>query len=113
MDFYKNLVNRLEDQADQDQVIHCARRFYRLYGDVFRALPLSLNAKYRRPEQVPVSRIGCLMGGLNETGRGRVLLTGAAGGIGSALAVQLRERGASLALIGRDGQRTGHPGGAS
>lgn len=31
----------------------------------------------------------------------RVLLTGAAGGIGSALAEQLLERGASLALIGR------------
>lgn len=45
MDFYKKLVNRLEDQADREQVIHCARRFYRLYGDVFRALPLSLNAK--------------------------------------------------------------------
>jgi hypothetical protein len=45
MDFYQKLVNRLEDPADQDCVIHCAKRFYRLYGDVFRALPLSLNAK--------------------------------------------------------------------
>ena len=44
MDFYRQLVNRLEDPVDQAQVIHCARRFYRLYGDVFRALPLSLNA---------------------------------------------------------------------
>jgi len=43
MDFYRNLVNRLSDQADQEMVIHCARRFYRLYGDVFRSLPLSLN----------------------------------------------------------------------
>ena len=43
MDFYRNLVNRLSDQADQEMVIHCARRFYRLYGDVFRNLPLSLN----------------------------------------------------------------------
>lgn len=44
MDFYRNLVNRLDDPADRDAVIHCAKRFYRLYGDVFRALPLTLNA---------------------------------------------------------------------
>lgn len=44
MDFYRNLVNRIADKADQERVIHCARRFYRLYGDVFRDLPLSLNA---------------------------------------------------------------------
>ena len=43
MDFYKNLVNRLKEHADQDRVIHCAKRFYRLYGDVFRSLPLALN----------------------------------------------------------------------
>ena len=43
MDFYRGLVNRLEQPADQDSVIHCARRFYRLYGDVFRTLPLMLN----------------------------------------------------------------------
>jgi pyrroloquinoline quinone (PQQ) biosynthesis protein C len=40
MDFYKNLVNRLEDKADQDFVIHTAKRFYKLYGDIFRALPI-------------------------------------------------------------------------
>ncbi|MCG6965584.1 MAG: iron-containing redox enzyme family protein [Chromatiaceae bacterium] len=44
MDFYRGLVNRLEYPADRDDVIHCARQFYRLYGEVFRALPLSLNA---------------------------------------------------------------------
>lgn len=44
MDIYKGLVNRLEDAADRAAVVHCARGFYRLYGDVFRALPLSLNA---------------------------------------------------------------------
>ena len=43
MDFYKNLVNRLESPGDQESVIHCAKRFYRLYGDVFRTLPLTLN----------------------------------------------------------------------
>ncbi|MCP5141021.1 MAG: iron-containing redox enzyme family protein [Gammaproteobacteria bacterium] len=43
MGFYENLVNRIEDTADQDFVIHCAKRFYKLYGDVFRGLPLTLN----------------------------------------------------------------------
>lgn len=43
MGFYEGLVNRL-DPVDQDAVIHCAGHFYRLYGDVFRNLPLSLNA---------------------------------------------------------------------
>jgi hypothetical protein len=43
MDFYRNLVNRLESAGDRDAVIHCAKRFYRLYGDVFRELPLTLN----------------------------------------------------------------------
>ena len=43
MDFYRKLVDRLDDPADQDAVIHCAPRFYRLYGNVFRDLPLTLN----------------------------------------------------------------------
>jgi len=32
------LVERMEEK-DQDEVIRCARVFYKLYGDVFRALP--------------------------------------------------------------------------
>lgn len=36
--FFETLVNRLEDPADREAVIHCARVFYRLYGDIFRAL---------------------------------------------------------------------------
>jgi thiaminase len=36
--FYETLVNRLDDPGDRAEVIHCARVFYRLYGDVFRAL---------------------------------------------------------------------------
>jgi pyrroloquinoline quinone (PQQ) biosynthesis protein C len=35
---FASLVNRLEDTGDREAVIHCARVFYRLYGDVFRAL---------------------------------------------------------------------------
>jgi pyrroloquinoline quinone (PQQ) biosynthesis protein C len=34
------LMNRLDDPDDQQAVIHAAKMFYRLYGDVFRSLPL-------------------------------------------------------------------------
>jgi pyrroloquinoline quinone (PQQ) biosynthesis protein C len=44
LDYYRKLVNRLDDPADQDAVIHWAKRFYHLYGEVFRTLPLSFNA---------------------------------------------------------------------
>lgn len=40
MDFYERLVNRLEEPGDQHAVIHTARMMYRLYGDIFRSLPL-------------------------------------------------------------------------
>jgi hypothetical protein len=36
--FFEGLMDRLEE-PDQAAVLHCARRFYRLYGDVFRSLP--------------------------------------------------------------------------
>jgi pyrroloquinoline quinone (PQQ) biosynthesis protein C len=36
--FYEELVNRLDDPADQAAIIHMARRMFVLYGNVFRAL---------------------------------------------------------------------------
>ncbi len=39
MRFYQGLVNRLESEAERSFVIHTARIFYRLYGDIFRGLP--------------------------------------------------------------------------
>ena len=36
--FFESLMNRVEDRADQAQIVHAARMFYRLYGDIFRAL---------------------------------------------------------------------------
>ncbi|UNK49808.1 iron-containing redox enzyme family protein [Lysobacter sp. S4-A87] len=36
--FFEGLMNRLDDSDDQAAVIHAARRFYRLYGDIFRGL---------------------------------------------------------------------------
>ena len=40
MKFYESLVNRLDDEADKAAIIHMANMMYRLYGDVFRSLPL-------------------------------------------------------------------------
>jgi thiaminase len=38
MRFFEELMNRLADPEDQRMVIHCAGMFYRLYGDIFRAI---------------------------------------------------------------------------
>jgi len=42
VDFYEKLMNRLEDTDDKAAVVHCARMMYKLYGDIFRSLPLIL-----------------------------------------------------------------------
>lgn len=36
--FFESLVNRLTEAEDQAIVIHAARRFYHLYGEIFRGL---------------------------------------------------------------------------
>jgi len=36
--FFEGLMNRIDDLDEQDQIIHAAGRFYRLYGDIFREL---------------------------------------------------------------------------
>ena len=36
--FYERLMNQLDDEDDRRAVIHAAKRFYKLYGDVFRTL---------------------------------------------------------------------------
>ena len=40
MDHFEKVVNRIESEEDRRFVIHTAKRFYKLYGDIFRALPL-------------------------------------------------------------------------
>ncbi len=40
MEFFESLMNRLDDSNDRQAVIHMANMMYRLYGDVFRSLPL-------------------------------------------------------------------------
>ncbi len=37
---FARLMDRIDDDADQAAIVHAARAFYRLYGDVFRGLPL-------------------------------------------------------------------------
>jgi pyrroloquinoline quinone (PQQ) biosynthesis protein C len=45
--FFEDLMNKIDDESDQQIIIHCARNFYHLYGDVYRsveagqALPLA------------------------------------------------------------------------
>ena len=34
------LMDRIDDPSDQQAIAHAARAFYRLYGDVFRSLPM-------------------------------------------------------------------------
>ncbi len=36
--FFESLMNRITDEADQQQIIHAANRFYILYGNIFREL---------------------------------------------------------------------------
>ena len=36
--FFEKLMNQLDDPADQDAVLHMAKRMYVLYGNVFRSL---------------------------------------------------------------------------
>ncbi|EAU55635.1 TenA family transcriptional regulator [Mariprofundus ferrooxydans] len=40
VDFYEKLMNRLDREEDQQAVVHCAKMMYRLYGDIFRSLPV-------------------------------------------------------------------------
>jgi len=40
MQFFAGLMNRLDEPADQQAVIHMANMMYRLYGDIFRSIPL-------------------------------------------------------------------------
>ena len=37
---FQRLMDRITDPGDQEDIVHAARVFYRLYGDVFRSLPL-------------------------------------------------------------------------
>ena len=40
MGFYESLMNNVTEKTDQEAIIHAANMFYKLYGDIFRAIPL-------------------------------------------------------------------------
>jgi len=40
VEFYEGLMNKLEHKVDQQAVLYAAKVFYKLYGDIFRALPV-------------------------------------------------------------------------
>lgn len=40
MGFYESLMNKISDPDDQHAIIHAAKMFYKLYGDIFRSIPL-------------------------------------------------------------------------
>lgn len=41
IDFFEKLMNQLDREEDKAAVIHCANVMYRLYGNIFRELPLN------------------------------------------------------------------------
>ncbi len=47
--FLEKLLNRFETPADREAVMHCARRFFYLYAQIFRSLP-DRDAAARRPD---------------------------------------------------------------
>jgi pyrroloquinoline quinone (PQQ) biosynthesis protein C len=49
---FAGLMNLIDDPGDQAAIIHAARMFYRLYGEVFRGLPLPAA---RRAAEEPVA----------------------------------------------------------
>jgi thiaminase len=44
VDFFEQLMNKVKDQNDQAQIIHCARVFFKLYGNIFRSLDRTTNS---------------------------------------------------------------------
>ena len=36
---FEGLMNKVTEPGDQAAIVHCARAFFRLYGDIFRSLP--------------------------------------------------------------------------
>ena len=39
VEFFKSLMNRIDDPGDKEAIIHCAKTMYMLYGNIFRSLP--------------------------------------------------------------------------
>ena len=50
--FFEGLMNRITDEREQAIIIHAAKRFYRLYGDIFHTLSEEHGIAPQRLEQV-------------------------------------------------------------
>lgn len=48
MAFFEVLMNRVEEPSEQQVIVHAARRFYRLYGDVLRSVAATQVQALRR-----------------------------------------------------------------
>ena len=48
MAFFEVLMNRIEEPSEQQVIIHAARMFYRLYGDVLRSVAATQVQAFRR-----------------------------------------------------------------
>ncbi|MEZ5504664.1 MAG: SDR family oxidoreductase [Gammaproteobacteria bacterium] len=90
--FFENLMDQMTHPEDQQAIVHAANVVYQLYGDMLHAI------RYCQPRKEPTMQL-----------RGqKVLLTGATGGIGKALARVLSQQGARLILVGRNVDRLVH-----
>ncbi|MDX1458286.1 MAG: AMP-binding protein [Marinobacter sp.] len=49
-EFFRNLMNEITDEEDQEAIIEAARMVYRLYGDMLHSIPLPANARESRHE---------------------------------------------------------------
>jgi hypothetical protein len=41
MKFFERVMNRVNDEDDRRHIIHAAKSFFHLYGDIFRCLPIA------------------------------------------------------------------------
>ena len=48
MNFFERLMNQIDDENDRQSIIHAAKAFYHLYGDIFRCLPLAADTQQQK-----------------------------------------------------------------
>lgn len=46
MEFFEQLMNRIDDPADQQAIIHMAKRMFVLFGEMFRSIPHSEGVRH-------------------------------------------------------------------
>lgn len=51
VEFFKLLMNRIDDPLDKEAIIHCAKVMYTLYGNIFRSLPHDIQHSQSKVEK--------------------------------------------------------------